>query len=54
MANGASNPSFHIDFKKVNLILLKSAPKKNFSKKASKVPENRVFFGETFFGCKFT
>jgi hypothetical protein len=35
MANGVSkNPTFHTDFKNVNLIILiKSAPKQNFSQK---------------------
>ena len=33
-SNGASkNPSFRIDFKNVNLTLVKSAPKKSFSQK---------------------
>jgi len=34
MANGASqNPPFHTDFENVNLILVKSAPKKVFAEK---------------------
>jgi hypothetical protein len=34
MVNGIStNSSFHIDLRNVNLILVKSAPKKSFSQK---------------------
>jgi hypothetical protein len=54
MANGISkNPSFHIELKNVNWILVKSAPKENF---IQKTPKNwflgKAFWGYTFFQGK--
>jgi hypothetical protein len=52
MANGISkNPSFLTDFKKVNLILVKSAPKKLFCQMKSTIKIG--FWGKTFFGGTF-
>jgi hypothetical protein len=55
MVNGVSkNPSFRADFKHVNLILVKSAPKKRFCQtivmpiEKLKVPEKIIFLGKTF------
>jgi hypothetical protein len=60
MANGITkNPSFHTDFKNVNLILVKSAPKKVFAKKLFchlkywLSPKKSVILGKTFLGALF-
>ncbi len=61
MANGVSkNPSILTDFKNINFIVVKNAPKESFSKKPvlpfeelAKFQKNRFFYSKTSFGCTF-
>ncbi len=53
MANGVSkNPCFHIDFKNVNSILVKSVPKKSLAKKTV-LPNEKSVFRANFFWVLF-
>ncbi len=59
MSIGASkNPSFRTDFKNVNMTLVKSAPKKTFSKKLfyqlKICLKKSVFWAKLFWGALFT
>jgi hypothetical protein len=54
MANGVSkNPSFHTDFRNVNLIFVKSAPKNVLGKNCF-VPEKSFFWTNLFLSALFT